>query len=267
MAETPTPVFLCFKWGKGYPSKYTNILFRALSDIMETPFRFVCVTDDATGLAEGIETRDFPPFAMDRADWARGMWAKLTAFAPGLVPEGTPVIMVDVDVVVLRDLTPLFDIVRDQGGLHIIREIPDTLPRLFPNAFGKDLLSNSSVVGFVAGEQTHLYTASKDKSYDQIREFRNDQNYIHGHAKNRHSWPIGWMLSFKKSLAYHFPVNLIRPIARPRDGYIVIFHGTPNPEDMVQGPFKHWGSNEKFGFFPVHWIKDYWQRYSHPSDH
>jgi len=31
MAETPTPVFLCFKWGKGYPCKYTNILFRALS--------------------------------------------------------------------------------------------------------------------------------------------------------------------------------------------------------------------------------------------
>ncbi|MFG5383100.1 hypothetical protein [Yoonia sp. R2-816] len=40
-----TPVFLCFKWGKGYPCKYTNILYRALSDIMTGPFRLICLTN------------------------------------------------------------------------------------------------------------------------------------------------------------------------------------------------------------------------------
>jgi len=74
------------------------------------------------------------------------------------------------------------------------------------------------------------------------------------------------MISFKKDCAFHFPVNLVRPIRRP-DAFVVIFHGIPNPEDMVQGPFKRWGSPEKFGYFPVRWIKDYWTRYSRPTDH
>lgn len=260
-----TPVFLCFKWGKEYPCKYTNILFRALTDIMESPFRFVCITDSDEGLADGIETLPLPEFRMERPDWQRGMWPKLCAFAPGLIAPGTPVMMMDVDVVVLKDLTPLFDHLRQEGGLHIIREIPDTLPRLFPKAFGKPLLSNSSVVGFVAGTQDHLFEMFHDKTYEEVREFRNDQNFIHFHAKDRQSWPLGWMLSFKKSLAFHFPVNLVRPIRRP-EGYVVIFHGIPNPEDMTKGPFKRWGSPEKFGFFPVQWIKAYWQKYSRPTD-
>ncbi|MDA1155741.1 MAG: hypothetical protein O2873_13545, partial [Proteobacteria bacterium] len=90
--------------------------------------------------------------------------------------------------------------------------------------------------------------------------------FILHHAHDRQHWPIGWMISFKKDCAFHFPVNLVRPIRRP-DAFVVIFHGTPNPEDMVQGPFKRWGSPEKFGYFPVRWIKDYWTRYSRPTDH
>ncbi|MDP5086808.1 MAG: hypothetical protein NWQ23_15425 [Yoonia sp.] len=265
MTDLSTPVFLCFKWGKGYPCRYTNILFRALTDTMKSPFRFVCMTDDAEGLAEGIETRPFPHFALDRSDWAKGMWPKLSAFAPGLFPAGTPVVMMDVDVVVLRDLTPLFDHLRAQGGLHIIREIPDTLPRWFPKVFGKPLWSNSSVVGFLAGTQDHLFEEFQDKTYADLRSIGNDQNFIHHKAKDRHSWPIGWMQSFKKDLAFHFPVGLVRPIRRP-DAYVVIFHGIPNPEDMTQRAFKRWGSPEKFGYFPVRWIKDYWTRYSRPDD-
>jgi hypothetical protein len=260
------PTFMCFKWGQGYPCRYTNILFRALKDTMSRDFRFVCITDDETGLEDGIETRPIPPFKMDRADWTKGMWPKLAGFAPDLVEDGTPVLMLDVDIIVLRDLAPLFDILEKEGGLHIMRDVPDTLPRWFPRWFGKPLLSNSSVAGFIAGEQTHLYTEFKDKTYEELRPLRNDQNFIHYKAIGRKDWPTGWMLSFKKSHSFHFPVNLVRPIRRP-DGYIVIFHGQPNPEDMAQRPFKRWGSPEKFGYFPVKWIKAYWQKYSRPSDY
>ena len=260
-----TPVIACFKWGEGYPCKYTNIAFRALQDRMDTPFRFVCITDDPNGLADGIETLPLPAFKMDRKDWHKGMWPKLSIFAPGLFEKGTPVLMLDVDVVVVKDLSPLIARIQQSNALHIMQEVPDTLPRLFPKTFGKPLKSNSSVVGFVAGTQNHIFESFADKTYAELSKFRNDQNYIHAHAKDRQSWPIGWMLSFKKSLAWHFPVNLVRPVPYP-DGYIVIFHGTPNPEDMTKGPFKRWGSAEKFGYFPVSWIKKYWNDYSEPSD-
>ena len=254
-------VFLCFKWGKGYPVRYTNILFRALRDRMQSPFRFVCMTDDAIGLDRGIETIPFPDFAMERSDWHKGMWPKLCAFAPGLFPDGTTVMMLDVDVVVVRDLSPLVDLVRRTGKLHIMQDVPDTLPRVFPNIWGKPVSSNSSVVGFIAGTQNHIFEEFKDKSREELRPIMNDQDYIHHKAIDRRHFPFVWLQSFKKSLAWHFPVNLIRRVPEP-ESYIVIFHGVPNPEDMAQRPFKRWGSPEKFGYFPVKWIKEYWDRYS-----
>lgn len=262
-----TPVILCFKWGDGYPCTYTNILFRALTETVSGPFRFVCMTDNPAGLATGIETLPFPPFAMPKDKWHKGMWPKACAFAPDLFEEGTPVLMLDVDVVILKDIKPFFDRLVDRGGLHIMQEIPDTLPRLLPKIFGKPLLSNSSTVGFLAGTQTHLYNMVATKSFDEVRDIGNDQNLIHRFANHRHHWPEGWVLSFKKSLVFHFPVNLIRGVPRPDpDAFIVIFHGTPNPQDVVGPNFKRWGTAEKFGFFPVKWIKTYWDRHIRASD-
>jgi len=254
------PVFLCFKWGKGYPATYTNILYRALTDMMRTPFRFVCMTDDATLLSNGIETIPFPDIAMPQADWAKGMWPKLCAFAPGLFADGTPVLMLDVDIVVLKDPQPFIDRIQLDPGLHISLDFPDTLPRLFPKLFGKPVASNSSVVGFLAGTQQHLFDDFKDKSLSDLAHIRNDQNFIHQNATGRVHWPLGWVHSFKRSCVYHFPLNLIRGVPKP-DGHIVIFHGTPNPQDLIGPGFKRWGTNEKFGFFPVSWVRDYWHRY------
>ena len=258
-----TPVILCFKWGKGYPATYTNILYRAVQDMHPDPVRFVCMTDDPAPLDPGIETIPFPAIAMPQADWSKGMWAKLCAFAPGLFPDGTPVLMLDVDIVLLDDLRPFVDTIRTKPGLHISRDFPDTLPRLFPKWFGKPLQSNSSVVGFLAGTQTHLFEDFKDKTLADLRSTRNDQNYIHSAATDRHHWPDNWVLSFKRSCVYHFPVNLIRGVPKPQ-GRIVIFHGTPNPQDLIGPGFKRWGTNEKFGFFPVKWVQAYWHKYGGP---
>lgn len=257
-----TPVIACFKWGKGYPTRDTNILFRALSDRMSVPFRFVCLTDDPTGLDAGIEAIELPAFRLEREYWVKGMWPKLAIFKPGLFAPGTPVMMIDVDVVILRDLAPMIEHVVREGGLHIIHDWHDTHERWWPRLFPKERLSNSSVVGFIAGEQTQIWDDFHDAGWDVLQPQKNDQDFIHYHAHDRHFWPAPWVVSFKKSLAWHFPVNFLRPVPCPPDGYIVAFHGVPNPEDMAQAPFKRWGSAEKFGYFPVGWIKAYMDKYA-----
>ncbi len=259
----PLPVIACFKWGKGYPTIYTNVLYRALRDMLKTPFRFVCITDFPVGLDDGIETIDLPEFAMERDKWNRGMWPKLCIFKPDLFAAGTPVLMMDVDIVVLRDLTPILVKLPNEGGVHLIADWPDTLERWFPKMFYKERRSNSSFVGFIVGEQTHIWTAFKDaKSEYLFAQARNDQDFIHFRAKNRVAWPLGWALSFKKSLAYHVPMNFCRKIRRPDDAYVVAFHGKPDPKELAQAPFKRWGSPEKFGYFPVKWVETYWNKYA-----
>ncbi|NNU81320.1 hypothetical protein HMH01_12815 [Halovulum dunhuangense] len=252
------PVFVCLKWGAGYPALYTNILYRALMREMSVPFRFVCLTDDATGLDDGIEALPIPEFALPREFWHRGMWPKLSVFKTGLFAPGTVVMMVDVDVVILRDLAPMVARVREKGGLHIIRDWPDLLDRWFRKSRREMRMSNSSVVGFIAGEQDHIFEKFRGAGRQELLNDWNDQNFIHRHAIDRRDWPEGWVLSFKKSLAWHFPLSVVLPVPRPKDAFIVAFHGKPDPEDLAGPPFRRWGPLEQAGFFPVKWVKSYW---------
>ena len=51
---------LCLKWGKRYGAEYVNRLYRGVKANLSGPFRFVCVTDDPTGLVEGVEPCAYP---------------------------------------------------------------------------------------------------------------------------------------------------------------------------------------------------------------
>jgi len=255
------PVFATFKWGKGYPADYTNTLFRALRDLNARPFRFVSVTDDPDGLAEGIEVIPLPAFRLERENWNGGKWPKLSIFAPGLFSVGTPVILMDVDVVVLGDLMPMIDRITETPGLHIIHNWPNAPEQWFPKLFNTNKRSNSSVVGFVAGQQDDIWNAFHEAEFAALDRERNDQEFIHNRANNRFYWPDGWVLSFKKNVAWHFPLNLFLSISRP-EGLIVCFHGKPDPHDLAGPPFRFWGTKGKFGFFPVRWVKEYWLKYA-----
>ena len=73
MPQEITPVVACLKWGKGYPTVYTNVLYRALTDLIDSAFRFVCITDHPHGLDEGIETIELPDFALEPEQYTNGM--------------------------------------------------------------------------------------------------------------------------------------------------------------------------------------------------
>ena len=45
---------LCMKWGKKYGPEYVNRLHSMVSRHLTIPHRFVCLTDDKTGLNAGI---------------------------------------------------------------------------------------------------------------------------------------------------------------------------------------------------------------------
>jgi len=262
MAERALPVFICLKWGVGYPVTHTNVLYRALSDHMSVPFRMICLTDDPAGLDAGIEAAPLPDFATPRARWVPGMWPKLAAFRPGLVPEGAPCLLIDVDMLVLRDLAPLFAHVEAEGGLHIIRDWHDTHERWFPRLFPRKRGGNSSLVGWIGGQQTHLWSRFAADEAEALRKDRNDQIFINRYAEGRRYWPAEWVLSFKRTLAWHMPVNLVRPIRPPREAFMIAFHGRPDIEEVAGARGRIWGGSEKWGLRPVPWIRAYWERYA-----
>jgi hypothetical protein len=88
----------CVKWGAKYPARYANVLRAAVARHLARPHRFVCLTDDPSGLDAGIEARALSP---GRVGW----WNKLELFRPGQF-EGR-VLYLDLDSVIVGDLAPL----------------------------------------------------------------------------------------------------------------------------------------------------------------
>lgn len=259
------PVIVCLKWGDGYPCHYANILYRALTDLMRRPFRFVCLTDDPVGLDPGIEPVALPDFAIDRAHWVPGMWPKLAAFKPGLFADGTPVLLLDVDVLIVRDLGPLVDRIRETGAVHTIQDWPGLIERWANRPGASTRGSNSSVTGFVAGSEdaVRVWEAFRDRAFAELTLIAgNDQLFLDAVCQDRRFWPVDWVPSFKKTLCKVRLRTLFGIVDYPSRGFIVAFHGKPNPEDLVQPRFRRWGSNEIFGYFPVSWVRAYWQKYA-----
>lgn len=263
--SAPTPVIVCLKWGTRYPGAYVNRLARAVAAHLAVPHRFVCLTDETDDLAPGVEALPIPPFPLERAFWSHGIWPKLTLFTPGLFPDGTKVLFLDLDLMVTGDLAPFLDAIRP-GALHIIREWNPALLKLLPVTLRPDRGGNSSVVGFVAGEQQQIlerFSANPDAAR---ATHRNDQAFITAHAVGRRYWPTDWCASFKRHCVWYYPLNMV--LSRPKHpgwARVIVFHGKPDPTDLIgDDPRQRWGSPRKFGFGQVPWVRDYWDRYGEP---
>lgn len=97
----PSLVIVCVKWGKRYDAAYVNRLYagvrRNLKGRSPEEVPFVCFTDDAAGLVEGIEARSLPK---DSTLW----WGKAYLFSEEAGLDGNRVLFLDLDQVIVADL-------------------------------------------------------------------------------------------------------------------------------------------------------------------
>ena len=66
------------KWGTRYGAEYANRLYRACRRRMTGEMRFVCFTDDTSGLLPGIDARPLPAFENVPAHLAFTPWRKIS---------------------------------------------------------------------------------------------------------------------------------------------------------------------------------------------
>ncbi|WP_223880828.1 hypothetical protein [Roseococcus microcysteis] len=68
---------ICMKWGTLYGPEYANRLHAMVRRNTRRPLRFVCFTEDATGLHPGIEVQPLPPIRIP-AHHQRFPWRKMS---------------------------------------------------------------------------------------------------------------------------------------------------------------------------------------------
>ena len=255
---------LTLKWGKAYGAEYVNRIYRGVKRNLKREFRFVCVTDDPTGLDEGIDAVDFPPrppemknlYTYQKYGWPN-IYAKLLVFKPGFADLKGPTLFLDIDQIIVGDMDRFFDY--KPGEFCIIKNWIEFRKRLFRKA---PFVGNSSCFRFETdGSMAYVYDTlirEIDFALDKKR-FSTEQAYM-THAVGRDKvnfWPKDFVCSFKRSCVRLWPLNHFLLPRKPEGASILCFHGHPSPEEAIAG-FK--GEHLNTWTRPCPWVKELWEK-------
>lgn len=239
----PERVILCMKWGTKYGPEYVNRLYAMVRRHLRGEFRFVCLTDRTEGIRAEVECFPIPDLALPEGLPERG-WKKLTTFEADLHGLKGTALFLDLDVVIVGDITQFFHV---PGEFLIIHDWKRPWR----------VTGNSSVYRFELG--AHADVLAKFRAHHEAirKEFRNEQAYLsdelHKQGRLRY-WDDSWCQSYKYHCIPTFPLNFFKAPIIPKDARILIFHGVVNPPDALEG---RRNSNWRF-VKKAPWIADHW---------
>ncbi len=237
-------IVLCMKWGTKYGPEYVNRLYGMVRRHLRGEFRFVCLTDRAEGIRPEVSCLPIPELALPEGIPERG-WKKLTTFAADLHGLQGTALFLDVDVVIVDDITPFFE---QPGEFLIIHDWKRPWR----------ITGNSSVYRFRIGAHVDVLEHFRQHHADIRARFRNEQAYLSDALHRRGQlayWPKAWCASWKYHCIPRFPLNYLMAPSVPPGARILVFHGVVNPPDALAGLSQ--GNWRKA--LPAPWIEQHWQ--------
>jgi hypothetical protein len=236
-------VVLCMKWGTKYGPEYVNRLYAMVARHLRGPFRFVCLTDRRDGVRGEVECLPIPDLALPEGIPERG-WKKLTTFEADLHGLRGTALFLDVDVVIVDDITPFFE---HPGEFLIIHDWKRPWR----------VTGNSSVYRWRLGAHADVLAAFRAEQASIRARLRNEQAFLsevlHGQGKLSY-WPAEWCRSYKYHCIPPWPTNYWRMPVLPAGTRIVVFHGEVNPPDALAGRRNRVGRHVR----PAPWIAQHW---------
>lgn len=237
-------VVLCMKWGTKYGPEYVNRLYAMVARHLRGAFEFVCLTDDARGVRAEVRCLPIPSLDLPPGIPERG-WTKLTTFEAELHGLRGTALFLDLDVVIVGDITPFFE---QPGEFLIIHDWKRPWR----------VTGNSSVYRFQLGAHADVLTEFRATQEEVRLRLRNEQAFLSEvmHRQGRLAyWPADWCCSFKYHCIPAWPTSYWREPAFPAGTRIVIFHGEVNPPDALEGR-----RNRRFRHIqPARWVAEHWR--------
>lgn len=249
---------LTMKWGTLYSADDVNRLHAQARRHLARPFRFICFTDDAAGLDAGVEPLPLPELGLPPGH-TDTRWQKLALFRRDLGGLSGTALFLDLDLVIVDDLAPFFDL---PGDFFIVRD--DDLFRAKPlrkvnPARDRFLHSvgNSSVFRYQIGAHGYVLDAyladpaAATANYEISQQFQSAQLAAHGYL---HYWPKGWCVSFKNDCVPRFFRSYFAEPSLPEGAKIVLFAGNPKMSEVFSGGGHKW--YRRIG--RIDWLRKAW---------
>jgi hypothetical protein len=246
---------ICVKWGTKYPSDEVNALFSAVSRNAAADVRFLCLTDDPTGLAPWIETialEDSPlqrriSEAQPRLRRRAGALKKVAVFNPNLIEdlEG-PLLCLDIDILITGPLDQLFTFAPNKV----------CMPPPFKKKSHIDTKGEGSVIRFDPKLHGFLYDEILENTEDALAFSMGSEQRYTSFTADRHgvleNYPSEWIVSFMRSCRPNKPLNLFMNPTLATGAKIICFPSEPKAREAVNG-FKSGLNSAR----PARWIADY----------
>lgn len=261
MSQTTDPVLiLTMKWGSLYGAEYVNRLYAGVARNLKRSFRFICMTDDASGLRSEVEAYPLPDMHQPK-NATNTRWRKLMVFQRELFDlEGTALFL-DLDVAIVGPLDDFFD---EPGSFPIIRDDwlgpPKPLRWLWPKRAQRlSRIGNTSVFRFRLGAHAGMLDvfhadpegAVAEQPNGRQQEFVTEMIYRAGELSY---WPRSWCVGFKYQCVRIWPLNYWLKPRLPRDARVVVFAGNLKPSDAVVGGWHAWYRR----ILPAAWLQQAW---------
>lgn len=247
-----TPAFLTIKWGSEFNPDDLNTLKRAALANTSMPVRFICLTDDAAGLDDDIETHPIPQFDLYEGTPRAGVWPKISLFHPDLAAFADLVVFVDIDTVIVGPLDDLFEDPRD--ALRMLscgdrwRQMSDAIA---PEPA-------TGIMTYRIAHHTNIFATFEADKDTITQDFELEQQYVGVTAKTVEYYPIPWVESFK----YHLRRPAIAPPRAPQPATrLVAFHGFPRPRPVAEKDGV-WARAPRSGLHRPQWVIDYFRQFS-----
>jgi hypothetical protein len=240
--------FVCMKWGTLYDAGFVNKLYAMVKRNISDDFRFVCLTDDRSGVNPDIECRDCPT-VKGPDHWRDTGWRKIALWADTLPGMQGDWLFLDLDVVITGSLDAFFDYLPEKSFI-VMQNWTQPGQRI----------GNTSVYRFRVG--SHPYLLDKlEKDFEPIMyHHRNEQTYVSREISEIAFWPDEWCLLFKVHCVPAMPIRWWKAPVLPSGARVVAFPGAPNPDDAAAG---HWPAKSYKKIYkhirPATWVSDFWR--------
>ena len=244
---------LTLKWGDKYGPEYANRLYAGVRRHLVLDFRFLCFTDDRSGLRPEIEAHPIPDFDVPPA-WQRTPWLKLALFRDDLAGLSGQSLFLDLDILITGRMDDFFTFAPSRPC--IIHDWENPVQRLF-RRHGEP--GNSSVFRFESGKSGAIldrFMAERDQALAQYRTVVDQRYLAEALGPDKAWWPSEWVVSFKRHCIPTYPLNRFATPRLPPEARIVVFHGHPNPHEALAG---YRSDRAHRSCLPTGWIAEHWR--------